>query len=680
MSKEAILKTWKNSWRINLNKIEIKTIDTKEAASNFVKLLSENKTYFLNGAWGSGKTNFIKQVEDLTSDNAKIKFVYLDLWNVKDERTVTNIAFNSFYRFRSFFIKILVILCVVVSLLMTDFINLGFESLFRDSQLGWILKIGGVVALIVAVWQFFKVKSDVFFNSYFRKKWIFFERKVIKNKILIIDDFDRISTDKQQEAYKLFNTLNGKLPIVFLGDFSKISMNGDNYLQKIIDRYIELPYSLHPKKIWDSYFGELEKFLDFEIDDKLKSLFIHENRNIREQVHFNDYVNLEFFNREKLGHVQVNQQLLMIYLYLFHKEYYKNLLAGGFPEYTVKEADDDSNTQWQYYLHTNNKIFKSEFEKTIYEILDDNEEYPKGYKINKQGYFVFESISNLSTKEALDILNDDTRLRKDLIERGSRDDDFYSFMVSKYREWWPHTRHTQVTSSLLGDELLVNDEIKRIEKLTFQLLKEGKRSDLTDWCISEIITRDLSYLTFNTDYEEMIYRNRFFEEKYIGDFDLSQKIYFYKFYQVLKHKQVLELFKEQILEVVTDDVRYQKQNIKPYLLNMLVLNEENHWIEFKEWDETIKRRVADLNDIDFIIFWRIYRIINIKYIGADNIFEKINKIILHAGRIDPRSSKETEEQFDRNMIDFIGGRLQQISIKYEIPLFYTNGRIERTEL
>lgn len=160
-----------------MNKIEIKTIDTKEAASNFVKLLSENKTYFLNGAWGSGKTNFIKQVEDLTSDNAKIKFVYLDLWNVKDERTVTNIAFNSFYRFRSFFIKILVILCVVVSLLMTDFINLGFESLFRDSQLGWILKIGGVVALIVAVWQFFKVKSDVFFNSYFRKKWIFLKER-----------------------------------------------------------------------------------------------------------------------------------------------------------------------------------------------------------------------------------------------------------------------------------------------------------------------------------------------------------------------------------------------------------------------------------------------------------------------------------------------------------------------
>lgn len=662
-----------------MEKVDIKKIDTKEAANNFAKLLSENKTYFLNGAWGSGKTVFIEQVEDLASNKTKQKFVYLDLWNVKDERTVTNIAFNNFYRFRSFFIKMLVILCVVISILMTDFINLGFESLFRNSQLWWVLKIGGIVALIVAVWQFFKVKSDLFFNYSFKRRWIFLERKAIKNKVLIIDDFDRVSVDKQQEAYKLFNTLNGKLPIVFLGDFTKISMSEDNYLQKIIDRYIELPYSLHSKRIWPPYFCELEEMFDFEIKDDLKNLFIHENRNIREQVHFNDYVNLEFFKREKFGHVQVNQQLLLIYLYLFHKEYYKKMLAGWFPQFDVKKTGGDNNSQWQNYLHTNNKIFKSEFEKLIFEILDNNEEYPKGYRDNERGYFVFEGISNLSVKEAMDILNDDTQLRKNLIERGSREDDFYSFMISKYREWWPHTRHVQVVSNLLSDKLSVNDEIKRIEELVFQLLREEKMSDLINWFIAEIVNRDISYLTFDTNYEQAVYINKFFEEKYLENFDLSQKIHLYNFYQILKHKQVLELFKKEIIETVEDEEKYQKQKRKPYLLSMLVLDEKNHWIEFKEWDETIKSRISDLDDADFILFWKLYRIVNVKYVGTDDKSEEINKIVLYTGQNDPQSTKSIEEQFDKKMIDFISGRLQLIAAKYDIPFFYTDGRTTRSE-
>lgn len=669
-----------------LKRVDIKRIDTKEAATNLAKLLSENKTYFLNGAWGSGKTEFIKQVEDITKNETKKRwkkkrFVYLDLWNVKDERTVTNIAFNSFFRFKSSFIKIFIILCVVVSFLMSDFINLGFESIIPDKKLlVWTLKIGGIIALAVAVGQFFNVKSDLFFNFFFRKVWFFSERREIKNKVLVIDDFDRVSADKQLEAYKLFNILNGKLPIIFLGDFTKISMSEDNYLQKIIDRYIELPYSLHPEKIWDSYFNELEEVLDFKIREDLKNLFIRENKNIREQVHFNDYVNLEFFDREKLGHVQVNQQLLLIYLYLFHKTYYKRILTGWLPKYTVKKTEGDNNSNWTYSLHTNNKIFKSEFEKIIFEVLDDNEEYPKGYRSNKRGYFVFESISNLSTKEALGILNDDAQIRKSLIERGARTDDFYSFMISKYREWWPYTKHTQVSSSLIGDELLVNDEIKRIEKLSFQLLKEEERSDLIDWIISEMVIRDLSYLTFNNNYEQAVFINKYFEEKYLDNFDLSQKIYFYKFYKILKHKQILELFKNQIVEIVTDELRYQKQNIKPYLLSMLVLNEENHWIRFKEWNVTTKSRVADLDDKDFILFWKLYRIVNMEDIDADNKLEGIHKIVLYTGLIDQRSSKDIEEQFDRNMISFIVERLQQISIKFEIPLFYTNGRTERTEL
>lgn len=70
----------------------------------------------------------------------------------------------------------------------------------------------------------------------------------------MIDDFDRISEENQEGAYKLFNCLNGKLPIIFVGDYSKITKRESKYLQKIIDRKIELPISLYPMSIWEEYF------------------------------------------------------------------------------------------------------------------------------------------------------------------------------------------------------------------------------------------------------------------------------------------------------------------------------------------------------------------------------------------------------------------------------------------
>lgn len=662
-----------------MKKVHVEHIETRDSANDFAKLLSENKTYFLNGAWGTGKTEFIKQVEDIIRRKTGIKFVYLELWEIKDERTVTNIAFTEFYKYRAFFLKLFVILCVVVSLLMTDFINLGFESILHNDQLQWVIKLGGVTALTVAVWQFFKIKSDEVFNRYFRRKWLIWERKKIKNKVLVIDDFDRISEDKQQEAYKLFNILKGKLPIVFLGDFTKISTNGDKYLQKIIDRYIELPYSLHPNNIWNSYFYKIEKMLGFEAVNDLINLFVYEERNLREQVHFNDYVNLEFFEREKMGHVQVNQQLLIIYLYLFHKEYYKKLLTGWLPEYKNKESKSNKNF---FQNHSVRKVFENDFERIIFEILDENEEYPKSYKKNKQGYFLFENISNLAIKEALSILNDDTKLKKNIISHGSRDDDFYSFVVAKYREWWPYARDDQVRKKLFKEETPVNDEIKRIERLTFQLIKGNEMSDLTKWLVSEIVNRELSILGFDNDTKEANYKNDFFNENYLDGFDLSQKIHFYVVHHILQHNQILELFKEKISETITDEEMYGHQKKKPYILSMMVLNEKSHWVNFENWDEGLKDKIAKLKDEDFITFWELYRIIKLEYNSTHNAdkLSRINKIVLQTSQFDVNSSKNVEKHYNQDMINFIASRLEKISEKRKIPLSYTNGRSERTKL
>ena len=51
---------------MNDNKWKIDHIDTSSLAKKFAELLEQdnNKTYFLQGTWGSGKTEYLKEVEN----------------------------------------------------------------------------------------------------------------------------------------------------------------------------------------------------------------------------------------------------------------------------------------------------------------------------------------------------------------------------------------------------------------------------------------------------------------------------------------------------------------------------------------------------------------------------------------------------------------------------------------
>ena len=117
------------------------------------------------------------------------------------------------------------------------------------------------MALLVTVYQLIKVKSD---SLYIRLL-----PRCLNNKVLIIDDFDRISVERQNEAYKLFNILHGKLPIVFIGDYHKISKGDEEsgkYLQKIIDRRLELPSVLNYRNIWTNYLDKLSSAFGIKED------------------------------------------------------------------------------------------------------------------------------------------------------------------------------------------------------------------------------------------------------------------------------------------------------------------------------------------------------------------------------------------------------------------------------
>lgn len=128
----------------------------------------------------------------------KTKFINLKLWEVQDERSVIALAFSLLHPFQNYVMLLLILIAVVISIVMTPAINLGLSAYFPNL----IITLGSIVALFVTVYQFLRVKSD---SLYIRLIPYF-----LKDKVLIIDDFDRISAERQEEAYKLFRHIKWK--------------------------------------------------------------------------------------------------------------------------------------------------------------------------------------------------------------------------------------------------------------------------------------------------------------------------------------------------------------------------------------------------------------------------------------------------------------------------------------
>ena len=252
------------------NYIKLDQIDTSTAAKNFANLLNDNKTYFLNGIWGTGKSTFLKEVDDTN----QVKLVTIDFWRLNDSRSTLETVFAKLHPFVYWGLRLIVILCIALSILMTNVVDLGL-SIFVPTE---GILIAGVIALIVAIHQFLKIKSDGIYSWLLTKTYFSFKRKV-----LVVDDFDRMTNVQQEASYKLFSLLNGRLPIIFVGDMELLHRSDTNYLSKIIDRRIELPYDLQPIKIWKDYFEQLEKRFKIQLSDDFKDVIQKENRNLRDR-------------------------------------------------------------------------------------------------------------------------------------------------------------------------------------------------------------------------------------------------------------------------------------------------------------------------------------------------------------------------------------------------------------
>lgn len=601
--------------------IKLEHIDTTVAAKNFSELLNDNKTYFLNGSWGSGKTDFLEEVKK----NSPKKLITIDFWRITDTRSTIEIAFSKLYPLLYWAIRVGVVLLVAVSILMTNLVDIGLSNYFGGSK-PLILKLGGVVALIVAVWQVFKKKSDEFYCFLLSKLPKF-------SKVLIIDDFDRMSEKQQEESYKLFSLINGKLPIIFVGDITKVHKNDDNYLSKIIDRQVELPYDLHPSKIWNNYFSVLEDKFNIGLSNDFKKRINSDQKNLRDREHFNDYVNQEFFTRGKLDHVQVEQQLLVIYAYLFYPDLYMNLLKG---EPIKVEKSEESDFQDIISIGHTLKEQLSEIQSS------DNSDYPLSFKKNKLEYLLYEQTSN-RTKIELDLLftSNSEELISEIIE-SDQSSDFYQYLSSQFRTFSEIMKEQLLTVVIKESMKFINSPSMNFivqESLNEVIPLYERNSPLTEDVIIRIIKM-----------WEPILRN----EK----LDQSEIIYFLNKHDLLSFHELGLYYSDLRIDTET----FSNLRRKDFFL-LTYLSSKGLFEKFKYWDNTIWDAIELFDDREFLSFWIFQSIITneLGYEGFDIISEDKRYTIWIGRYLFESPHKHTD--YKESVISKIKPRLEKMKME-----------------
>lgn len=528
------------------NFIELDKIETSTAAQNFANLLRENKTYFLNGTWGSGKSTFLKEVDD----TKQVKLVTIDFWRLNDSRSTLETVFAKLHPFVYWGLRLIVILCIALSILMTNVVDLGLSAYVPN----WFFLFAGVIALIVAIHQFLKIKSDGIYSWLLTKNYL-----SGRKKILVVDDFDRMTPAQQEASYKLFSLLNGKLPIIFVGDIELLHRSDNNYLSKIIDRRFDLPYVLHPMKIWGDYFEQLEERFKIKLSDGFKRVFIMDDKNLRDRERFNDYVNLELIGRDKMEYVQIEQQLLVFYLYLYYQEAYKSLKNGR------QGIEINSNKLW---------LIK-ELQNILFE---KNNSYPSCYLSNREAYLINEVPSNRTIDELNCIIDYNQELSSEIL---NFQNDFFDYVTGNFESLTESQQdelflHSIDLSPITDDNRLMNLIIqKKVEK------------EIPEYRIG---TRDVD--------DELVEKTYLFLMSVLGKTDVSEIYYF-----IFKHK----IFRYQDMEGVNTGLSPYDKEFPSYrwkyiviLIHLYGLGKE---LQYYDWGNTIWGAIIKLSTEEFLRFW-----------------------------------------------------------------------------
>ena len=583
--------------------IKLDQIDTSTAAQNFANLLRENKTYFLNGTWGSGKSTFLKDI----NDTKQVKIVTIDFWRLNDSRSTLETVFANLHPFVYWGLRLIVILCIALSILMTNVVDLGLSAYVPN----WVIWFAGVIALIVAIHQFLKIKSDGIYS-----RLLTINYHLCKKKILVVDDYDRMTPAQQEASYKLFSLLNGKLPIIFVGNIELLHRSDNNYLSKIIDRRFDLPYVLHPMKIWGDYFEQLEERFKIKLSDGFKRVFIMDDKNLRDRERFNDYVNLELIGRDKKEYVQIEQQLVVFYLYLYYQEAYKSLKNGR------QGIEINSNKLW---------LIK-ELQNILFE---KNNSYPSCYLSNREAYLINEVPSNRTIDELNCIIDYNQELSSEIL---NFQNDFFDYVTGNFE-------------SLTGSQ---QDELF-LHSIDLSPITDDNR--LMDLSIQKKVEKEIPEYRIGTQdvNTELVKNTYLFLKKFLGKTDVSEIFYFIFKHKIFRYRDMVGLD----IGLSPDNEEFSSYRWK-YIIIMMHLYELDKVLQFFDWSNTIWESINKLSTEEFLRFWLEFGFISNKdknKLGYDsknkdyifvkdfNTYADEEDIIFLKGSIKERLNELEEEGF-----------------------------------
>ena len=336
---------------------------------------------------------------------------------------------------------------------------------------------------------------------------------------------------------------------------------------------------LHSSNIWKEYFITLEKKFNLVLSNDFKKRISSDNRNLRDRFRFNDYVNQEFFSRGKLGHVQIEQQLWIIYAYLFYPEFYNMLLENIKIEISKKEQADFPELI----------SFGFTIKETFVDIQQkDNKQYPLCFAKNRKGYLLYEEPLN-RTKEELDTLfkDDSKELRREL-RISDNSTDFYQYLANEFR-----TFSDQKKEQLLN--LVISESLNYYDSPAMDYIVQGvlndylpiyERSPLTDETRAKIVEK----------WEEIL------KEKGL---DQSEIIYFIEKHGILSFHDLGLYYTD--LELNTE--YYRKLKRKDFFL-ITYLCSVDKFRKFEEWDHYIWEAIGCFSDREFLSFWILQSIVS----------------------------------------------------------------------
>lgn len=153
-----------------------------------------------------------------------------------------------------------------------------------------------------------------------------------RNKIIIIDDFDRISSQDRQNLYAIINLLkSNQNKIIIVGDIIQIDTDiRDGFVRKIIDYRYDIDNLYSTPYLYSKIEENLQKM---SIDTSsiemilLRSDFINKKRTYRDYEQFSELIDDHVSNNKNIKYINPNEKIYLLYLYHFYYEVYNKILS-----------------------------------------------------------------------------------------------------------------------------------------------------------------------------------------------------------------------------------------------------------------------------------------------------------------------------------------------------------------